>query len=80
MMNVDDFIKKMENEIDEIAPGVLKPDTHFREISEWSSMHALIIIALVDADYDVTLTGEDLRNSKTVNDLFNIVKSMAFQS
>ncbi|MCW3086366.1 MAG: acyl carrier protein [Bacteroidetes bacterium] len=74
-MNIDDFIKKVENEIDEITPGVLKPDTNFRDIAEWSSMHALILIALIDADYNVTITGEDLRNSKTMNDLFNIVKS-----
>ena len=76
-MDIAEFIAKVENEIDEIKPGMLKPDTHFRSISEWSSMHALIIIALVDTDYDVTITGEDLRNSQTMNDLFNIVKSRA---
>ena len=74
-MDITDFITKVENEIDEISPGTLKPDTQFRSIAEWSSMHALIIIALVDTDYDVTITGEDLRNSQTMNDLFNIVKS-----
>jgi acyl carrier protein len=74
-MNIDDFIRKIENEIEEIKPGTLKPDTNFRSIAEWSSMHALILIALIDTDYNVTINGEDLRSSKTINDLFNIVKS-----
>ena len=74
-MDISEFIAKIENEIEEIKPGTLQPDTQFRGIAEWSSMHALIIIALVDTDYDVTITGEDLRSSQTINDLFNIVKS-----
>ena len=76
-MDIADFITKVENEIDEIKPGTLKSETQFRGIAEWSSMHALIIIALVDTDYDVTITGEDLRNSQTMSDLFNIIKSRA---
>lgn len=74
-MDISEFINKIENEIEELKPGTLKPETVFRSISEWSSMHALIIIALVDTEYDVTITGDDLRNSTTINDLFNIVKS-----
>ena len=74
-MDIANFITKIESEIEEINPGTLQPETEFRTIAEWSSMHALIIIALIDTDYDVTITGEDLRNSKTITDLFNIVKS-----
>ncbi|MDQ3047164.1 MAG: acyl carrier protein [Bacteroidota bacterium] len=74
-MDVSSFIKKIENEVDELKPGTLQPDTAFRSIPEWSSMHALIIIALVDMEYDVTITGDDLRKCTTINDLFNFVKS-----
>lgn len=74
-MSVDDFIQKIEAEIEELPKGSLKPETHYREIPEWSSMHALILIALCETDYDVTLTGEDMRSCKTVNDLYTLVKS-----
>jgi acyl carrier protein len=74
-MDIGDFIKKIENEIEEITPGVLKADTNYRNIPGWSSMHALIIIALIDTEYNVTITGSDIRSCQTVNDLFTIVKS-----
>jgi len=74
-MDINDFIKKIENEIEEITPGALKPDTNYRDIAGWSSMHALIIIALIDTEYNVTITGGDIRNSQTVTDLFTIIKS-----
>lgn len=74
-MNVEEFIHKIENEIDGLTPGSLKPDTEFRNTEEWSSMHSLIVIAMIDVEYGVTISGEDLLKSKTVNDLFNLVKS-----
>jgi acyl carrier protein len=74
-MNIEEFIGKIENEIDGLESGILKPDTNFRAIEEWSSMHSLIVIALIDVEYEVTISGEDLLNSKTINDLFNLVKS-----
>ena len=74
-MSISEFIKKIEGEIEEITPGTLKPDTKYRTMEGWSSMHALIIIALIDTEYNVTITGEDLRNSQTVTDLFTIIKS-----
>jgi len=74
-MNISEFIEKIENEIDEITPGTLKPDTNLRQLDVWSSMHALIIIALIDTEYGITITGEDLRNTVTINDLFTIVKN-----
>lgn len=74
-MNIEDFIEKLENEFDELEKGTLKSDTNFSDIEEWSSMHALIIIALIDTDYNVTINGEDLQKCKTVNDLFKIVRT-----
>jgi acyl carrier protein len=44
-------------------------------MEEWSSMHALIVIAFINAEYNVTLNGEDLRNTETLFDIYNITKS-----
>lgn len=74
-MEIAEFIGKIETEIEELPPGTLKPDTDYRQLPEWSSMHALIIIALAETEYNVTLTGEDLRGCRTVSDLYHIVKS-----
>jgi acyl carrier protein len=75
IMNLEDFIKKVEVEIEDLESGTLTADKDYREIEQWSSMYALILIAMIDTEYDVTLTGEDLKASITVRDLYDIVKS-----
>lgn len=74
-MNIEEFIKQIEAEFDDLKPGALKPDSVFREVFEWNSINALILIAMVKTEYDVTLTADDLVKSKTVNDIFGVVKS-----
>jgi acyl carrier protein len=74
-MELNDFFKKIESEIEDLEPGSLTPDKDYRELEQWSSMYALIIIALIDTEYNVTLTGEDLKNTSTVRDLYDVVKS-----
>jgi acyl carrier protein len=74
-MTVEDFIKNIEAEFVDLEPGKLKPESNFRDMFEWNSVNALILIAMVNAEYDVELTADDLRKSKTILDLFNIVKN-----
>lgn len=74
MISIEEFIKTLEAEFEELQPGTLKPETKFTDLDEWSSMHSLIIIALIDTEYDVTITGEDLMSIKKVEELYTIVK------
>ena len=41
----------------------------------WSSMHALLIMALAESEYEISITGEELRNAKTLQDLYNLFES-----
>lgn len=75
MDDISTFITKLESEIDGIEPGSLQPETVYREIPTWSSMYALVLLALAETEYDVTLTGEDLRLCKSVQDLYDLIKN-----
>ncbi len=75
MITIESFIGNIEQEFVDLEPGKLKPDTVFRDVFEWNSVNALILIAMVNAEYDVELTADDLRQSKTIQDIFGIVKS-----
>ena len=74
-MKIDDLISSMETEFDELEAGSLKPETNFRDLPQWSSMHALIIIALVDTEFGVVLSGEDLMSVSTVSELFDVIEN-----
>ncbi len=73
-MDIKNFIQQLEAEFEDIPPNTLSAVTSFKDLEDWSSMHALILIALVDTEYDVTLSGDELMACHTVIDLFNLVK------
>ena len=72
-MTIEDFITRIEEEFDDLEPGALKPESNFREVFEWNTINALILIALVKTNYDVVINAEDITKSKSVNDLYKIV-------
>ncbi len=74
-MELDEFVLKVEAEIEDLEPGTLTADKDYREIEQWSSMYALILIAMIDTEFDVTLTGEDLKKTLTLRDLHTTIKS-----
>ncbi len=74
-MTMEEFIKHVEDEFDDLKPGILQTTSNFREVFEWNSINALILIAMVKTEYDVTLTAEDLVKSKTVQDIYTLVES-----
>ncbi len=75
MEDINKFIEKLEGEFDEVAKGTLTPQTSFKDIQGWSSMLALVLIALIDSEYNVLLNGEDLRQATTIQDVYDVVKS-----
>lgn len=77
MITLDEFVNNLEQELEDIEPGTLTPNVNYRDIDTWSSMYALIIIAYVDLEFDVILSGDDLRKCNTIRDLYNLVKSKA---
>lgn len=76
-MELKDFIENFATQFDDTDASEIKAETVFKELDEWSSLIALGVIGMVDEEYDVTLRGEDIRESKTVEDLFNKVKALA---
>lgn len=76
-MELKDFIENFANQFDDTDASEIQADTVYKELDEWTSLIALSVIAMVDEEYDITIKGDDIRNSNTVEDLFNIVKAKA---
>ena len=74
-MKIEDLIARLEEEYEDLKPGTLKPGSVFREVFEWNSINALILIAMVKTEYDVTINAEDIATSKTVEDLYRIIQA-----
>jgi len=76
-MELKDFIENFAAQFDDTDASEFKAETVFKELDEWSSLIALSVIAMVDEEYDITIKGDDIRNSNTIEDLFNAVKAKA---
>lgn len=75
-MVIDEFLKNFVKQFEQTDPSLIKTDTDFKQLDEWDSLIALSVIALADEEYGVTLTGDDIRNATTVEDLFNKIKDL----
>jgi len=73
-MEEEKFLNQFISQFDDEPTGVTM-DTDFRDIDDWDSLTALGIISMIDDEYNVKLSGEELKSSKTVMDIFNIVKT-----
>ena len=74
-MQSEEFTQKFALCFHQTEPATINAETKFRELEEWGSMLALIVIAMVDADFGKTLTSEDLKSVTTVDELFEVVKN-----
>jgi len=45
-------------------------DSKFRTFDEWDSLMALSLIAMFDSEYNVKLSGDDIRSANTLEDLY----------
>lgn len=77
-MEIKEFIENFANQFDDTDVSVfsLTAETRFRELDEWSSLLALSVLAMVDEEYDVQLKADQMRKANTVQELFDIVKSL----
>ncbi len=74
-MNINDFIRHFAEQFDDTAAEIFKPETEFKNLDEWSSLMALSIISMIDEEYDISIGGSDIRNAKTIEDLYRIVEN-----
>jgi acyl carrier protein len=70
---IDTFVENFASQFDETPISQFQASTTFRELEEWSSMIALVIIAMVDEIYKVKLTGNEIKDSTTIEDLYQVV-------
>lgn len=75
MKTLEEFVALFAEQFDDTDPSEITATTAFRDLDEWSSLIGLSVIAMVDEEFDIALKGDDVKNSETVEDLYNRVIS-----
>ena len=74
-MELKEFLKAFADQFDDTDISEITPDCEFHELEEWSSLTGMGIIAMVKTQYGKTITGKEIRECKTVEDLFELVEN-----
>lgn len=74
-MEINEFIEKFAEIFDDTDVATLSPETKFRELDEWSSLSALGVIALADEEFDVEISGNEMRQANTIQELFDLISN-----
>jgi acyl carrier protein len=74
-MTREEFLKGIQEQFDDTDVNLINFETKFRELEEWSSMMALIIIAFIDERFSKTLSGDDFKKCITIEDLFQLLNN-----
>ena len=73
MLSFEEFIKLFAEQFDDTDASEITATTVFHDLDEWSSLIGLSVIAMVDEEFEVTLKGDDMISSVTMEDLYNKV-------
>lgn len=74
MVDIQEFIVKVEEEFEDMPKGALTPESVIRDHFTWDSINALIFIAHVNVNYDVEITAQDLVDSTTIQSLYDVIR------
>lgn len=74
-MEINDFLANFADQFDETDASEIHFSTRFHELEEWSSLTGMGVIALAKTQYGKNITGKELRDCITVEDVFNLISS-----
>lgn len=74
-MDIKEFINDFADQFDETELEEFKPETEYRELDEWSSLVGLAILNMIQKKYGVKLTNSEIKETKTIQELFDLVAS-----
>ena len=71
-MTKSEFLRALEEAL-EVPAGSISGSETLAELGCWDSMAALTFLSLADQKLEVTITGSQLQNCKTVSDLLGLL-------
>lgn len=74
-MEMQEFIGHFGDQFDDTDVSEFVAETNFRELEEWSSLNALAVINMIKKKYGVVLKPEEMKQTTTIQQLFDLVSS-----
>lgn len=72
----DQFIARFAEAL-EVDVATLDGGVEFKTLSNWDSLAALSVIAMIDEYYGASIGGDDLERARTLDELWQVVSAKA---
>jgi acyl carrier protein len=73
LSDISAFIEQFQTAVDFQEPVDITSETLLADLPEWDSLAALGVIVMFDMEHNKTITGNDLKNCKSIADLFALL-------
>lgn len=74
-MDLNTFVEKFCEQLENTDISTVNASTDYKALAEWDSLVALSVIAMIDEEFEVVITGSDIDGNKAIEDLYNTVQS-----
>ncbi|MEG2078283.1 Phosphopantetheine attachment site [Chryseobacterium piscicola] len=71
---MEQFLENFYELLEETDRDAITPDTEFKNLDEWNSMTALMLIAMFDEQYEAKLNGDSINKATTLTDLYQLTQ------
>lgn len=75
-MNKKDFFLRLQEDLE--LENEVNDKTNLKDLDEWDSMAAMVLIGLVNEEFSITLNSDDLEKITTVNSLIERIGTDKF--
>jgi acyl carrier protein len=71
-MNKINFLKELHEELEIESIEFLTLNTNFKDLEEWDSMTAMVLIGFVNQNFNKNLNSDEIEKCETFSDIINI--------
>lgn len=72
---MEDFIEKFKEQFEDVDTVKIHGGTQFKTLDTWDSLTAFSVQSMIDDEYSVKVSSQDLKDCDTVEELFQLIKS-----
>jgi acyl carrier protein len=73
-MNIEELVKKISQEFDDIENQKLTPECNFKQVLNWSSINAVVMSTMIEFEYGVMIPYEDFLRVNTIAELADLIE------
>jgi|LakMenEpi03Aug12_release.lakeMendotaPanAssembly.Ray.scaffolds.fasta_scaffold4568283_1 acyl carrier protein len=70
---IEQFRQKFSEAIDEDLIIQLEPNESFKNLESWDSFSGMIIIAMIDEEFGITIRAEEMARINTLEELYDLL-------